>query len=627
MLEDCLNNSKHRCKNTWGTPFPARIIALDMVGDDEIAIRVVQDRQLGEKYAALSHCWGSQLTCTTTTSNLSQRMQGVAWPELPRTFQDAIRFCARLGIFYIWIDSLCIIQDDPDDWQVHSSQMADIYQNSFITLSATSAADGSVGCFPEQAALQRGWSTKFQPSINEIYEMVIRRELTHRWAHNTVTKQENPLLSRGWAFQERVLSPRVLHFCKEEMVWECANGTVCECGSMPSVPNLKEQFAFAARMPEVSDDDMIIVEQGSSTRQPHLRSSVRRTGVLLDEQNQLRVREGGDKANGTMRLRISLSGMETTAVSAIGQWHGIVHQYSVLELTKQEDRLPALSGIAERMKPYLGTFVAGLWTSSIMQDLLWRVDKRLVRPHRLVEAYYGPSWSWVSVGRSVSFVESNVGPKPYQNQNPAGRHVTASSAAQLFSYDNYSPARVYRCDIQVMGKNPYGRVSSATLLVEGHIRRARWILSNRQYYIVLGTEPEPKTQGKSTKLKETNSNWREELGGRGEPGRSGESARRAEYGRERESGRRRGSGRRQSSTSQERISAGELEFVFFKDEEWPEPESDRKVILLMMRQNVFLVLKSVGLEYERVGLLEVPAAWSQRVDFMSSSHKTTVMII
>lgn len=75
------------------------------------------------------------------------------------------------------------------------------------------------------------------------------------------------------------------------------------------------------------------------------------------------------------------------------------------------------------------------------------------------------------------------------------------------------------------------------------------------------------------------------------------------------------------------VSAGELEFVFFKDEEWQEPESDRNVTLLTMRPNVFLVLNSVGLEYERIGLWEVPVAWSQRVNLMKGSRMTTVKII
>ncbi|KAH8599532.1 heterokaryon incompatibility protein-domain-containing protein [Bisporella sp. PMI_857] len=85
-------------------------------------------------YIALSHCWGSGRHFTTETSNISERMKGMTWGSLPKTFQDAISITRKLKIRYLWIDSLCILQDDSADWDKELSKMSDIYKNSYLTI-------------------------------------------------------------------------------------------------------------------------------------------------------------------------------------------------------------------------------------------------------------------------------------------------------------------------------------------------------------------------------------------------------------------------------------------------------------------------------------------------------------
>ncbi len=102
------------------------------------------------QYTALSHCWGALKPLTTTGSSLEQRKQGIEWSSLPKTFRDAIHVTHSLGIKYLWIDSLCIVQDDSVDWEVESAKMASIYSQSFITIAATAAVNGSEGCYMER---------------------------------------------------------------------------------------------------------------------------------------------------------------------------------------------------------------------------------------------------------------------------------------------------------------------------------------------------------------------------------------------------------------------------------------------------------------------------------------------
>lgn len=66
--------------------------------------------------------------------------------DLPPLFQDAIIITRQLGLRYLWIDSLCIIQDSLRDWETEAAKMASIYQNSYVTISATDASNGSAKC-------------------------------------------------------------------------------------------------------------------------------------------------------------------------------------------------------------------------------------------------------------------------------------------------------------------------------------------------------------------------------------------------------------------------------------------------------------------------------------------------
>ena len=116
LLDACLHGHPS-CPSEDMTILPRRILVLEpQPGSDEIAVRLQETHSPTKAhYATLSHCWGAQQTCVTTTMTLQSHLQGIPWNELPKTFRDSISYCVKLHIRYLWIDALCIVQDDPAD--------------------------------------------------------------------------------------------------------------------------------------------------------------------------------------------------------------------------------------------------------------------------------------------------------------------------------------------------------------------------------------------------------------------------------------------------------------------------------------------------------------------------------
>jgi hypothetical protein len=502
----CVNRHKS-CRYTRSLenrPFSARILRLEKLAGGEIMVKLASSKGFNEKYAALSHCWGPQQTCITTKANLDSRKRGIPWAELPPTFQDSITFCLALGISYIWIDALCILQDDQVDWQIESSRMADIYQKSHITLAATSSDSGSSGCFPKTALISEH-RLKAQMGSGECHAVLIREKLVH-WSLrlSEPLKQSFPLLTRGWAFQERLLAPRVLHLCNKELVWECTEETSCQCGSMPVTEGIKARFPLvthqtkAAHFKEtrVCYEDLRTGESeelernsssaslGVSVQGPlgeNLSESdleeiyrQRMENDALDKRNSLGKSEhqsvyGFNFPPGALNYRLrrhtvgsAIHKLGNTSLQVVGEWHKIVEQYSALRLTRETDRLPALSGLSSRTSPFLGSYFAGLWKDSFRLNLTWRVDQLSVDSMRQL-VYRGPSWSWVSVKDRVS----------YWNE----AEITGSLPPRENRwYETISQPEI-ECVVKSAGRNPFGEIASAAIVVRARLLKAR--LKNR----------------------------------------------------------------------------------------------------------------------------------------------------
>lgn len=137
------------CRESFPCQLPRRVIEIGSHTDmDNVSLRLLVTSGEKEAYTALTHCWGSKgLPPRTTKATIASRMSSMDFSSLPQTFRDAIIITRKLNISYIWIDCLCIIQDDSRDWEVESSKMASIYEGASLTISATYSTDSSGGCF------------------------------------------------------------------------------------------------------------------------------------------------------------------------------------------------------------------------------------------------------------------------------------------------------------------------------------------------------------------------------------------------------------------------------------------------------------------------------------------------
>ncbi len=141
---------------------------------------------------------------------------GLGIEELPKTFRDAVEITRRLNLRYLWIDSLCIVQDDPNDWEFEASRMASIYLNGYITLAASASPDCHGGLI--------------HPFVPAIFDTFKERTLCVRMSHTHSREQLSPLKLRGWVLQEELLSRRTLAFGERQLHWNCACTSASEDG-------------------------------------------------------------------------------------------------------------------------------------------------------------------------------------------------------------------------------------------------------------------------------------------------------------------------------------------------------------------------------------------------------------
>ena len=225
-MDDCdKNHASCSRRNNANRMTPTRLVAIFL--DHE---RIVQSSSLKEdpdkplRYATLSHCWGKIPMFTLQHANIAEMQTRIPRGKLTKTFLDAIDATRRLGLKYIWIDSLCIVQDDTVDWSHEAELMSDIYSGSSLTIAATSAQDGTVGCYrtrnPDAVTAQAltlsnasGESQSFDVYNFDMYSQGVL---------------SSPLISRGWVLQERFLSPRTVHFTANQLFWECGERFACE---------------------------------------------------------------------------------------------------------------------------------------------------------------------------------------------------------------------------------------------------------------------------------------------------------------------------------------------------------------------------------------------------------------
>ncbi|RYO55515.1 hypothetical protein AA0113_g8825 [Alternaria arborescens] len=436
-------DDSHQCRNADQSALPTRV--LDLCPKVDGHIELVESRGASAQYAALSYCWGySGTNFKTLTTNLAQHHQGIPFSQFPKCFQDTIQLCQALGLRYLWIDALCIIQDSPGDWEVELARMAAVYSNAFLTISAAACSDPSMSLFADRQVYTVRETAEFSPHSYRTIPYVVYVEYKEKetdmysdidpsvdtpkphlfeFRHDTGTAHwrimepgisglnesrfaqcpDSPLFTRGWVYQERLLSARILHFHAEEVLWECRTGVRCECGSL-------------------DDDDAAAT----------------------------------DRTRDIWRLRNKASLTRALSPGANPQllfqtWADIVMRFSQLDLSYDTDRLPALSGIASRFAEHpVGQYFAGMWSemfpTSLMYDAAPPPGRRDYQFDTSCRSR-APSWSWASL--------------PLSGRN----HVNYSFALPQFFEKPCPDFTLIFVAKHFVGKNQYGWVQNAELRV------------------------------------------------------------------------------------------------------------------------------------------------------------------
>ncbi|KAI0113237.1 HET-domain-containing protein [Daldinia grandis] len=383
-----------RCRTRDSSFLPTRLMSI-AGSNDEVRLIDNSDVPHGSHYVALSHCWGLRLPeCLTTKENILDQKENVPWSTLPKSFQEAILFTRKLGIDYIWIDSLCIIQRDPKDWLREAGRMFHVYQNAFLTIAASHAEDSSKGLFSSLSPGQQLQLGKIRHGTEEyqLYAQQSFPEITNLYLNH----RTEPLFKRAWTFQERLVSPRILYFTKHELIWECYSTSVCECGFHghgPYNPTSLKMLHVDSLMDSPSPS-----QQSPVSYNEHIRNAVRFT-----KKNKFSKGDTGKT------------------------WRKIVQFYSDLQLTNQTDRLLAIGAIAEQTQAVRRnkTYLAGLWYESLELDLLWARKRKLGLQQRS-KNYIAPTWSWASI----------PGPVTYDSTAPLKPNVKVLDASCEYTDEN-----------------------------------------------------------------------------------------------------------------------------------------------------------------------------------------------
>ncbi|KZL73872.1 heterokaryon incompatibility protein, partial [Colletotrichum tofieldiae] len=327
------------------------------------ASKDVENCQEGVRYATLSYCWGASLPVRTTKDTEMDFSTIIQESLLPKTFRHAIRLVRSLEIPYIWIDSLCIVQDDPLEWQSEASYMEDYYSGSTLTVAATDALDSNGGCFPdddddeEDVTMNRRISSKSQHDLGSLNRMeesplanpnVRMFSYTHQISdgntfRNIMVRLQNshprsirrraPLNTRGCVLQEQILSHRTVHCMKSEIYWEC------RCVSITQAAQ------------RYDDHDPVLGHSSASSKS-----------------------------------------------QIIQMWPGWVEDYSRRNFTIASDRSRAFAGISSYYeRQMLQEPILGLSRHELARDLAW------VRagPKRGQGISGAPSWTWFSCNAPV----------------------------------------------------------------------------------------------------------------------------------------------------------------------------------------------------------------------------------
>lgn len=367
-LKDCLQNHDCGHHDTADPILPLRVI--DIQGRNGSGVPfLVQTHGQHAKYTTLSYRWGNGRQLKTTTDTIKERHHSIPMDQMPKTFRDAVNLTHQLGVQYLWIDSLCILQDSEEDCLSELASMADIYSNSTLTIAAVGSLHADDGCAPDR--------NKLAMCHCSVGDYIISFGFG---SHHETLLQEGSIHRRAWCFQETEISPRLLSVGLSQLYWQCKRGLRRE-----SEPNaMVDAYSHGFHSIETYGDTSIIQDWP-------IRNRFFDGQLLLDP------------------------------LQAYSRWYWLLEQYVGRDLTFPNDMLPAISALAVKFldmfecfedRPRPEDYCCGLWRQDLLPGLLWydltRKEGRPPGPFR------APSWSWAASYRGyLAFPFSNYPRRQY----------------------------------------------------------------------------------------------------------------------------------------------------------------------------------------------------------------------
>lgn len=361
-IADCDRHEK--CQSQSSEYLPTRLID---VGDLEqgrspnLVITSPKHDSIQEtiRYAALSYCWGQPQYglqhLKTTPLNFKEHVNGIDPDRLPTTLRHAIVATQKLGIRYLWIDALCIIQNEPDhaDWLKESLMMKEIYGNAYLTLapiSSTSSFDGFLSPRHDLPSAQIPVHSSRMPEANGIFHLVPEKSLNGAELQAEASRSVGS--TRGWTLQEQMMSRRTLFFGSNALHFCCQTGSRSENRYEPALPQVAMDWHRETKLNECPE---------------------------FDERGQVSLSKDYDG------------------------WYQMAWLLSSRKFTNYGDVLPAISGFAKSFLRKLELsglsdfYIAGLWAKYLARGLCWQtIETSMDALPRIPTPYFNPSWSWAS---------------------------------------------------------------------------------------------------------------------------------------------------------------------------------------------------------------------------------------
>ncbi|EKD12349.1 het domain containing protein [Drepanopeziza brunnea f. sp. 'multigermtubi' MB_m1] len=318
-FSDCVRNHPE-CAGSSISPsmnyvLPTRVVGVGLTTDSTPKFFTT----VPKRGRTLNYKWGQVDLVRTVVDNFAELQHGIEFSALPATFPDAITINQHLGLRYLWIDSLCIIQNSPEDWLKGAASMPNIYRNSYITIAAATTENCNGGIFVERACVPNS-----RPAILPVQVASQESHFPIRFdvpfGKDMTSKETDSLQSRAWCIQESLLSHCLLQFDALQI-------------EMQPVLAREERNTFLAH------------------------SEYRKHGLSI-----------GDSA---MVHRMIIS------------WYDILYNYTRRDLTFPSEKLVAIAGIANIVGRRIhGSYFAGLWENDMPRALLWSPYEEETLPHR-----------------------------------------------------------------------------------------------------------------------------------------------------------------------------------------------------------------------------------------------------